>query len=78
MSMDEQALKQLLHSLIERWESEVVEFKRGGKGFSTSDLGKYLSALANEANLRACESAWQRLMQKETAALQKETERNSI
>ncbi len=56
--MDEQALKQLLHSLIERWESEVVEFKRGGKGFSTSDLGKYLSALANEANLRACESAW--------------------
>ncbi|WP_224416238.1 RNA-binding domain-containing protein [Modicisalibacter tunisiensis] len=58
MGMDEQALKQLLHSLIERWESEVVEFKRGGKGFSTSDLGKYLSALANEANLRACESAW--------------------
>ncbi|MAY70067.1 MAG: transcriptional regulator [Halomonas sp.] len=56
--MDGQALKQLLHSLIERWESEVVEFKRGGKGFSTSDLGKYLSALANEANLRACESAW--------------------
>lgn len=56
--MDEQALNQLLHSLIERWESEVVEFKRGGKGFSTSDLGKYLSALANEANLRACESAW--------------------
>ncbi|WP_244287680.1 RNA-binding domain-containing protein [Vreelandella nigrificans] len=58
MNMDEQALKQLLHSLIERWESEVVEFKRGGKGFFTSDLGKYLSALANEANLRACESAW--------------------
>ncbi|WP_458526186.1 RNA-binding domain-containing protein [Onishia taeanensis] len=58
MSMDEQALKQLLHSLIERWESEVVEFKRGGKGFSTSDLGKYLSALANEANLRASEGAW--------------------
>lgn len=58
MSMDEQALKQLLYSLIERWESEVVEFKRGGKGFSTSDIGKYLSALANEANLRACESAW--------------------
>ncbi|MBF1801994.1 transcriptional regulator [Alcanivorax sp. ST75FaO-1] len=56
--MDEQALTELLHSLIERWESEVVEFKRGGKGFSTSDLGKYLSALANEANLRACESAW--------------------
>lgn len=56
--MDEQALKQLLHSLIERWESEVVEFKRGGKGFSTSDLGKYLSALANEANLRGGESAW--------------------
>ncbi len=58
MSMDEQALKQLLRSLIERWESEVIEFKRGGKGFSTSDLGKCLSALANEANLHTCDGAW--------------------
>lgn len=58
MSMDEQALQQLLRSLIERWESEIVEFKRGGKSFSNSDLGKYFSALTNEANLRASDGAW--------------------
>jgi ATP-dependent DNA helicase RecG len=58
MSMDEQALQQLLRSLIECWESEIVEFKRGGKGFSSSDLGKYFSALTNEANLRASDGAW--------------------
>jgi ATP-dependent DNA helicase RecG len=48
----------LLDQLIARWEDEVVEFKRGKDSFSTSDLGKYLSALSNEANLRGRERAW--------------------
>ena len=47
-----------LDQLIAAWESEVVEFKRAGDGFSTSEIGKYFSALANEANLRDCEQAW--------------------
>ncbi len=47
-----------LNQLIAAWESEVVEFKRAGDGFSTSEIGKYFSALANEANLRDCEQAW--------------------
>ena len=56
--MDENALRALLATLIARWEDEVVEFKRAGDGFSTSDIGKYFSALANEANLRNEEKAW--------------------
>lgn len=51
-------LTTLLESLITAWESEVVEFKRAGDGFSTSDIGKYVSALSNEANLRSHERAW--------------------
>lgn len=58
MSKDEQALKETLYGLIDRWEGEVVEFKRGVKGFSTSDLGKYFSALANAANLNGSDGAW--------------------
>ena len=45
-------------SLIGRWEGECVEFKEAGDGFSSSDIGKYFSALSNEANLRARSSAW--------------------
>jgi len=48
----------LLATLIERWENEVAEFKRAGDGFSTDDIGKYFSALANEANLRDHDRAW--------------------
>lgn len=58
MAMDPSALTSLLDQLIARWEDEVVEFKRGKDGFSSNDLGKYASALANEANLRGQERAW--------------------
>ena len=56
--MDEAALRALLDDLFAAWEHEVVEFKRAGDGFATSDIGKYFSALANEANLRGRERAW--------------------
>ncbi|MBC6440050.1 MAG: putative DNA binding domain-containing protein [Rhodospirillales bacterium] len=52
------ALPTLLTGLLSDWESEVVEFKRGEKSFSRDKLGKYASALANEANLRGYERAW--------------------
>lgn len=58
MTMDAATLSALLTRLIANWEDEVVEFKRGRDGFSSSDLGKYVSALANEANLRGHERAW--------------------
>lgn len=56
--MTRQELLMLLSRLIDSWESEVVEFKRGGKGRSTDEIGKYFSALANEANLHGHEVAW--------------------
>jgi len=56
--MDRQALQALLGSLIERWEGEVVEFKRAGNDYSTDKIGMYFSALANEANLRNQDRAW--------------------
>ena len=56
--MDSTAMLALVASLIERWENEVVEFKRAGDGYSTDDIGKYFSALANEANLRDQDRAW--------------------
>jgi len=56
--MNDLELTALLDGLIATWENEVVEFKQAGEGFSTSDIGKYFSALANEANLRGAEKAW--------------------
>ena len=51
-------LAELLDRLLSRWEDEVVEFKEGGAGFSTHDIGKYFSALSNEANLRGAPCGW--------------------
>jgi len=39
-------------------ENEVVEFKKAENSFDFDDLGKYFSALSNEANLRNSEFAW--------------------
>lgn len=58
MAMHQTALSELLNQLIAGWENEVVEFKRGKDGFSSSELGKYVSALANEANLRGKARGW--------------------
>lgn len=45
-------------TLLSAWEGECVEFKDANDNFSTSDIGKYFSALSNEANLREQENAW--------------------
>ena len=39
-------------------ENEVVEFKKAENSFDFDDLGKYFSALSNEANLRDKDFAW--------------------
>lgn len=39
-------------------ENEVVEFKKAENNFDFDDLGKYFSALSNEANLRDKDFAW--------------------
>jgi len=56
--MDKTHLQALLSDLIASWENEVIEFKQAGKDYSSDDIGKYFSALANEANLREEEAAW--------------------
>lgn len=56
--MTQAELQQKLDELIAGWENEVVEFKEANDNFSTSDIGKYFSALANEANLRNRDAGW--------------------
>ncbi len=48
----------LLEQLIHTWENEVIEFKEAGKDYDTDKIGRYFSALANEANLREQACAW--------------------
>jgi ATP-dependent DNA helicase RecG len=57
-TMTNAELDTTLTELIARWESECVEFKEAGNSFDTHDIGKYFSALANEANLRGYDRAW--------------------
>ena len=57
--MTEQELKNILDSIRGmQGESEVVEFKEAKNTFDFSKLGKYFSALSNEANLKGKINAW--------------------
>ena len=58
MTTDDSTYRQLFHSLIQHKESEVVEFKKAENNFDFDDLGKYFSALSNEANLHGLPFAW--------------------
>ena len=51
-------LQDILTALIAGWEGECVEFKDANDNYSTSEIGKYFSALSNEANLRNLPAAW--------------------
>ncbi|PKL77842.1 MAG: hypothetical protein CVV27_04455 [Candidatus Melainabacteria bacterium HGW-Melainabacteria-1] len=51
-------LTALLTQLMADWESEVVEFKEAGNDYDTDKIGRYFSAMANEANLLGITSAW--------------------
>jgi ATP-dependent DNA helicase RecG len=56
--MTPEQLQQQLADLLAHWENECVEFKDANDNFPTSDIGRYFSALSNEANLRTRESGW--------------------
>ena len=45
-------INETFNNLRYRHENEVVEFKKAENNFDFDDLGKYFSALSNEANLR--------------------------
>lgn len=48
----------IFHNLISHSENEVGELKKAENNFDFDDLGKYFSALSNEANLRGLDFAW--------------------
>ena len=50
--------KEVFQTITNHSESEVVEFKKAENNFDFDDLGKYFSALSNEANLRGLDFAW--------------------
>lgn len=43
---------EILEMLMERWEFEIVEFREAKGGYDTDKIGRYFSAISNEANLR--------------------------
>ena len=51
-------LKDKIAQMIDDFESEVVEFKEAKTNYSFNDIGKYFSALSNEANIRGLQEAW--------------------
>lgn len=51
-------LTKILNELLKNFESECVEFKRAENNFDIDKLGKYFSALGNEANLRNRQYSW--------------------
>ncbi|MFT4157338.1 MAG: putative DNA binding domain-containing protein [Microbacterium sp.] len=51
-------LTALLDQLIAGWENEVVEFKTATNQYSADKTGEYVSAIANEANLRGASAGW--------------------
>ena len=48
----------LVLRLIRDVETEVVEYKAARQNYDFEDIGKYFSALSNEANLRGTECGW--------------------
>ena len=51
-------LEKTLYQLLEDFENEIVEFKEAKTGFSFKDIGKYFSAISNEANLQQKQYGW--------------------
>ncbi len=44
--------------LIENWENEIVEFKEANNDYDKDKIGKYFSAISNEANLKGVQFGW--------------------
>lgn len=47
-----------LESLIKNWENEVVEFKEANNDYDKEKIGRYFSAISNEANLKNLQFGW--------------------
>ena len=49
---------EILQSLMDRWEYELVEFKEAKGQYSEDKIGQYFSAISNEANLSNKQYGW--------------------
>ena len=49
---------EILENLMERWEYEIVEFKEAKSNYDTDKIGRYFSAISNEANLHQQQYGW--------------------
>ena len=57
--MTDQQIQNILSDLLSLpAETEVVEFKEARSNFDSKELGKYFSALSNEANLKGKACSW--------------------
>lgn len=56
--INEQDLLDKLDGLINGWENETVEFKEANKDYDKEKIGRYFSALSNEANLKNLQCGW--------------------
>ncbi|GHU49821.1 hypothetical protein FACS1894127_3950 [Clostridia bacterium] len=51
-------LLEILRGLINNWENEVVEFKQASNSYKLDEIGRYFSAISNEANLKGLQYGW--------------------
>jgi ATP-dependent DNA helicase RecG len=57
--MSEQELEKILSEAVAfKAETEIIEFKEAKESYDFDKIGKYFSALSNEANLRGRPFAW--------------------
>lgn len=49
---------EILETLMSMWENEIVEFKEAKNQYDTDRIGRYFSAISNEANLRNQQYGW--------------------
>lgn len=58
MIRSEAEMQELTRKILANVETEIVEYKEAKHKFGFDDLGRYFSALSNEANLRNAECGW--------------------
>ena len=58
MYKNKEELINILDELLSQPENECVEFKKAENNFDIDNLGKYFSALGNEANLKNKQYSW--------------------
>lgn len=58
MIRSEAEMPEVTRKILANVETEIVEYKEAKRKFGFDDLGRYFSALSNEANLRNAECGW--------------------